>query len=84
LYGIILLVFKMQSKIPMSTTWVFVGLLTGRELALTARGAGEEGRTFKLGLFYGARDLASVAVGFLISLILAININPVIGSKLFG
>ena len=31
-YAFILLFFKMYSKIPMSTTWVFVGLLAGREL----------------------------------------------------
>lgn len=34
LYAIILLIFKKWSKIPMSTTWVFVGLLAGRELML--------------------------------------------------
>ena len=34
LFGIILYLFKEQSKIPMSTSWVFVGLLAGRELAL--------------------------------------------------
>ena len=33
-YAIILWVFKIHSKIPMSTTWVFIGLLAGRELAL--------------------------------------------------
>ncbi len=35
IYGIVLLVFKEYSKIPMSTTWVFIGLLAGRELMLT-------------------------------------------------
>tara|TARA_R110000803_G_scaffold153698_1_gene218584 strand:+ start:803 stop:1858 length:1056 start_codon:yes stop_codon:yes gene_type:complete len=33
-YGIILYVFKEMSNIPMSTTWVFLGLLAGRELAI--------------------------------------------------
>ncbi len=33
-YAITLLVFKEWSDIPMSTTWVFVGLLCGRELAV--------------------------------------------------
>ena len=33
-YGIILLVFKSWSSIPMSTTWVFLGLLAGREFAI--------------------------------------------------
>lgn len=33
-YFVILLFFKEINDIPMSTTWVFVGLLTGRELAI--------------------------------------------------
>ena len=33
-FGIILFFFKELSKIPMSTTWVFLGLLAGREIAL--------------------------------------------------
>ena len=35
-YFIILYVFKEMNDIPMSTTWVFVGLLTGRELAMAS------------------------------------------------
>ncbi len=34
IYGLILLFFKEWSKIPMSTTWVFLGLLAGREIAI--------------------------------------------------
>jgi hypothetical protein len=34
IYGLILLVFKEWSNMPMSTTWVFLGLLAGRELAM--------------------------------------------------
>ena len=33
-YGVILLIFKELSNIPMSTTWVFLGLLAGREFAI--------------------------------------------------
>lgn len=33
-YACLLLFFKELNNIPMSTTWVFVGLLTGRELAI--------------------------------------------------
>jgi len=42
-YGIVLLFFKMDvlsifpEKMPMSTTWVFLGLLAGRELGITLR-----------------------------------------------
>lgn len=36
-YGLVLFFFKELSNIPMSTTWVFLGMLAGRELALTIR-----------------------------------------------
>ena len=36
IYAIILWYFKGVSDIPMSTTWVFLGLLAGRELAINA------------------------------------------------
>lgn len=34
IYAIVLLIFKEWSNLPMSTTWVFIGLLTGREYAI--------------------------------------------------
>jgi len=33
-YGTILLIFQQVSNLPMSTTWVFLGLLAGREIIL--------------------------------------------------
>lgn len=33
-YAFILIYFKEMNSLPMSTTWVFVGVLTGRELAI--------------------------------------------------
>ncbi|MGJ8558709.1 MAG: hypothetical protein ACSHX3_00590 [Litorimonas sp.] len=35
MFGIILLIFKEMNDIPMSTTWVFLGLIAGRELAVS-------------------------------------------------
>jgi len=35
MFGIILLIFKEMNDIPMSTTWVFMGLIAGRELAVS-------------------------------------------------
>lgn len=35
IYGVILWYFAEVNNIPMSTTWVFIGLLAGRELALS-------------------------------------------------
>ncbi|QDV45089.1 Phosphate-binding protein PstS 1 precursor [Stieleria neptunia] len=35
IYGMILVIFKEYSNMPMSTTWVFLGLLAGRETAIS-------------------------------------------------
>src|SRR5690606_17285959 len=35
IYALLLFYFKTLSTIPMSTTWVFIGLLGGRELAIS-------------------------------------------------
>ena len=37
IYGVVLFFFKNVSNVPMSTTWVFIGLLAGRELAINYR-----------------------------------------------
>ena len=67
-YAIILWVFKIHSKIPMSTTWVFIGLLAGRELALHSK----EKKAKKM----IRRDLAAVFIGFAFSIFLAFMSNP--------
>lgn len=36
-YALVLIFFKEYNNIPMSTTWVFVGVLCGRELAISTR-----------------------------------------------
>ena len=42
-YAMILWYFKDYSDIPMSTTWVFIGLLCGRELAIYRQFNSKEG-----------------------------------------
>lgn len=69
IYGIILFVFKEVSDIPMSTTWVFLGLLAGRELAIALlthlRAKGAAG-------FDVFTDVVRAGVGLFISVVLAI------------
>lgn len=84
IYGVILWIFKIQSNIPMSTTWVFVGLLGGRELAMSLRGAGQDGRTVRTALKLMGRDLLFVTIGFVVALLLASAINPVVRQGFFG
>lgn len=79
-YAVILFYFKVHSKVPMSTTWVFLGLLGGRELAMTLRGSGDRsvGAAAKMML----RDAALAATGLIVSLILACVVNEVVRDAL--
>ncbi len=71
IFALVLLVFKEVSNIPMSTTWVFLGLLAGRELALTLRlrlrSGSDTGRLI-------ARDVAKAGVGLGVSVALALQL----------
>lgn len=76
-YALILIYFKQISQIPMSTTWVFLGLLGGRELAISISKKTQKRRriTSKRTLRMIGKDVLMAAIGLLISLILAIMIN---------
>jgi phosphate/sulfate permease len=77
-YAIILIYFKMYSNVPMSTTWVFIGLLGGRELAIALGKIGKEKkrkmlviRAYRL----AKNDVVKAFIGLVVSLILAVVIN---------
>lgn len=76
-YAIILYYFKELNDVPMSTTWVFIGLLGGRELAIsfTKRRAKKRNKSYKTTLKMIGRDALYAAIGLIISLILAFAIN---------
>ncbi|GJM32472.1 MAG: hypothetical protein DHS20C18_14730 [Saprospiraceae bacterium] len=66
-YGMVLLYFKELNNIPMSTTWVFIGLLAGREIGLRIRL--EHKITAKTLKMVGS-DLAKVFFGLVVSIAL--------------
>ena len=72
-YCIILFYFKLYSQVPMSTTWVFIGLLGGRELGMALRRSGQNSisKTFKL-IF---KDFSFAMIGLFISIAIAIAVN---------
>lgn len=72
IYGLVLLFFKELSHLPMSTTWVFVGLLAGREIALTVRNRVRPGRELVPLIL---SDLAKVTVGLVSSILLVYFIH---------
>ena len=57
----------------MSTTWVFIGLLGGREVAMAIRNSGENsiGTSFRL-MF---KDFSYAMIGLIISIAIAIGVN---------
>ncbi len=80
-YSIILYYFKEVNNIPMSTTWVFVGLLAGRELGMRLRAHDSSAKFTKTFGLIG-KDILSVTIGLIISIILAVAINPVIQQEI--
>ncbi len=81
-YAVILFVFVKASPIPMSTTWVFIGLLAGRELVMILLGASD--RPFRQGLRIAGRDLLYTSIGLVVSILLAIVANPVFHDAILG
>jgi len=86
IYAIILFYFKLESQIPMSTTWVFLGLLAGRQLgiSITRNNTVKRSRWLKTSIKMVVRDVAYAGAGLLISLILATAANEVIREEIFS
>ena len=72
-YGAILVYFKMMNDLPMSTTWVFLGLLAGREIALRLMTHKDKPYAHTLKLVQN--DLLRAGFGLGVSLALALLIN---------
>lgn len=70
LFGGVLLVFKEWSDMPMSTTWVFLGVLAGREIQLAM---GLKRAMRPAGLSIGG-DLAKAGAGLAVSVVLALGV----------
>ena len=73
IYCIILFYFKLYSKVPMSRTWVFIGLLGGREVAMAIRNSGENSTAMAFKLLI--KDFSYALIGLIISIAIAIGVN---------
>lgn len=73
IYCVILFYFKLHSQVPMSTTWVFIGLLAGRELGMALMKTGDNSiwKSIKLGV----KDMSYALIGLIISIAIAIGVN---------
>ena len=81
-YALIIYFFKVQSKVPMSTTWVFLGLLGGRELAMNLVKVSEHGLSTTMKMI--GRDLLYASIGLIVSIILALGVNETFREQLFA
>ena len=84
----IVLVYKLTiSVIPMSTTWVFIGLLGGRELAMRLREKTKGNKRkvrVKQALLMVGKDIGLATIGLVISVALAMAVNPTFRAEIFG
>ncbi len=83
-YGMVLLIFKFDTlgigaKVPMSTTWVFLGMLAGREVALRLR-LNELDRTKLAPMVLS--DLGKATLGLVISVLLVLFLYLVEGREM--
>ena len=70
IYAIVLFYFKELNDVPMSTTWVFLGLLAGREMAISfVTALRERGAA----MMEAGSDAGRALIGLLISIILAVG-----------
>lgn len=71
IFGLILLYFKELNDVPMSTTWVFLGLLAGREIAISALA---KLRCYREACRDVFNDIVRVMIGLLVSVFLATGV----------
>lgn len=73
---VILLIYKLFiSTVPLSTTWVFLGIIGGREIAVSLARNKRGNRHKKLSLKMIGRDVGSALIGLIISVTLAMGAN---------
>ena len=77
-YMLILVLFTWVNTVPMSTTWVFLGLLGGRELAIKISRKKKLKQTWKL----IGKDATYALIGLLISIFIAIAANSSLRKQL--
>lgn len=82
MFGASLLFRALISGFPLSTTWAFLGLLAGRELALRIRHfqceTGSPPQTYRCILWELTNDLGKACVGLTVSVVAASAIQPLI------
>lgn len=70
LHSVVLLLLKLNSEVPIPTSWIFTGLLDGRELGIVTKKSNSfSDSKYKLCLKKITRDLCFNTIGIIISLL---------------
>lgn len=81
---VLLLIYKLFiSTVPMSTTWVFLGVIGGREIAISLARNKKGGHHRRRALWLVGRDALFALIGLSISILLASGANDSIRTDLF-
>ncbi|MDD2411620.1 MAG: hypothetical protein RBS19_11095 [Bacteroidales bacterium] len=81
-YAMLMMFHLLYSTVPMSTTWIFLGLLGGREVAMSITKTGS--RKFSKSLLMIGRDLGMALIGLFISIFIAFAVNSTIRTEVYG
>jgi len=73
IYCVLLFYFKLHSKVPMSTTWVFLGLLGGRELGMAIMRTAKNNKSAAAKMIF--KDFSYAMFGLFISIAIAVGVN---------
>lgn len=71
-YGVVLFIYGNLNQVPMSTTWVFIGILAGREMAIHYL---LKRKKMKHAYKMIGRDFAKVNIGLAVSILIAFIIQ---------
>ncbi|MBE99776.1 hypothetical protein [Flavobacterium coralii] len=83
-YALILIYKLFISTVPMSTTWVFLGLIGGREIAINLARLKKGKKHKKKAMRLIGKDFLYATIGLLISVMLAATVNPAIKQDLLS
>ena len=82
---VILLIYKLFiSTVPMSTTWIFLGIIGGREIAISIARKKDGMKHKKKAWGYAGRDFGYAMIGLLISVALAAGANESIREEIIN
>ena len=84
IYALLLIYKLFISTVPLSTTWVFLGVLGGREIAINLIRKKAGSKHVKNSFLVVGKDMLYALIGLAISMAIAFGVNPSFQKALLG